>query len=164
MRQTEQMSFGKRALRAIAVVFFCCVGIGVCINNQTPSPRAAAAPAQQPAQQAVAPRQPEFTVSIRKLLSAYRKNELAADSKYKGHLFAIEGTVRSIDKDIMGKGSVSFSGFDDQTVTCNLANGAESDAALLAEGKEATLVGTGSNYYMRSTYFMDGCRVTEYEK
>lgn len=87
----------------------------------------------------------EVTVEVtaKQLVSAYEKNEVGADEKYKGKVARITGKIEKISKDPLGRlslqlrGSLLFGG----DVVCEFSR---SDAKALSDlepGEEATVIG-----------------------
>jgi hypothetical protein len=60
-----------------------------------------------------------FSIDI---LKEYQSNEIAADSKYKGKLIEIYGTVESVGKDIFGDPYVALKGVGFFCVQCFFGN------------------------------------------
>ncbi len=90
---------------------------------------------------------PEFveTVSAIRLMNAYKENEVAADSQYKGHLVEVHGTIDTIGKDILDTPYVSlkasYNQYDFGTVQCMFDKNSQSQLASLSKGTEITLHG-----------------------
>lgn len=84
----------------------------------------------------------EFTLSADQLASAYEANEVAADTKYKGHVVVVTGKVNDIGKDIVDTAYVTIggSGFLDG-VQCMFATGEQSRVAALSKGQFITVKG-----------------------
>ena len=85
---------------------------------------------------------PSFTLSANDLYGAYDKNEVAADSKYKGKVVVITGTIQDIGKDIMDQAYivVGGEGFLDG-VQCTFSEGEQGTVAGLSKGQRVTVKG-----------------------
>lgn len=85
---------------------------------------------------------PDMTISARQLHQAYEANEVAADTKYKGKILQISGTVEDIGKDITDTIYVTLSvGGEYTSVQCYFADSHTNDAANLSKGDRVTLKG-----------------------
>ncbi|AOK57257.1 OB-fold protein [Burkholderia stagnalis] len=91
------------------------------------------------------------------LFSAYDKNEVAADQKYKGKAVAVSGTVQSIDKDAFDNIVVRLkSGNEFMPVNAYLSKEHEALAASLEKGRKVTWVCEGAGRLIGSP-ILRGC-------
>ena len=83
-----------------------------------------------------------FTLTANELYSEYDHNEVAADSKYKGKVVAVDGIVQDIGKDIMDDAYIVIggSGFLDG-VQCMFTSGEQSKVANLSKGQKVSVKG-----------------------
>lgn len=83
-----------------------------------------------------------YTVSANQLYSEYNANEVAADSKYKGKIIIVSGTIQDIGKDIMDNAYIVIGGkgFLDG-VQCTFTKGEQSSVARLSKGQQVTVKG-----------------------
>jgi hypothetical protein len=100
------------------------------------------------------------------LIDAYRENEIAADRKYKGHLFFVKGTVIAVTRDRDGEalsalygapGRVDASGYAAQVV---LRFHDEYAASALRAGKDVVLRCTGAGMTPADHVSLKDCVVT----
>lgn len=79
---------------------------------------------------------PAVEVTARQLVADYDKNEIAADTKYKGHTLEVTGTVQSVGKDFLDVPYVSLAS-DNAIfgVQCYLN---QDDAATVEEASKLT--------------------------
>lgn len=109
-----------------------------------------AAVADEPVAPKPAPVKP-VTVSAYDLMAAYKANGVAADEKYKGKTLIIEGTVESIDKDIMDTPYVALRGSSDEysmeSVQCMFEEDA-SKLGSLKKGQKVRIQGQVDGYMM----------------
>lgn len=84
---------------------------------------------------------PAITVSADTLFRAYDANEVSADSKYKGNIVIVDGTIHNISKDIMGSPYVIIGGkgFLDG-VQCVFSR-TDTSAGALSKGQHVTIRG-----------------------
>jgi hypothetical protein len=90
------------------------------------------------------PAKPDAVVTADELLEQYKKNEIAADQKYKDKLVEVSGKVAEVKKaPILGYyvalGSPQEGEMFD--IMCYLDTSAEADAAKLNKGDSVTLLG-----------------------
>ena len=81
-------------------------------------------------------------VNARELYAEYEENEIQADSKYKGQLIRVLGTIENIGKDILDNPYIALK--TDNiigSVQCMLADGEEWRAAQLKKENSITLEG-----------------------
>ena len=85
---------------------------------------------------------PSYTLSADQLYRDYSANEVAADSKYKGRVVVVSGTVQSIGKDITDEAYivVGGGGFLDG-VQCMFTKGEQGAVARLSKGQRVTVKG-----------------------
>jgi hypothetical protein len=85
---------------------------------------------------------PSYTLSASQLYSDYNSNEVAADSKYKGKVVIVTGTIQDIGKDIMDDAYIVIGGggFLDG-VQCTFTKGEQSSVARLSKGQQVRLKG-----------------------
>lgn len=90
-------------------------------------------------------------ITATELYAAYKNNEVAADSTYKGKLLEISGTVDTIGKDILDTPYVSLkTGEVIGSVQCILADEAVAEAGTLTPGAKVTLRGRGNGYLLNA--------------
>lgn len=147
------MSTGKKVAIVGCSLFAALLVIGV-IQSATPAGRAAeAARKEQKAaelvQQAAQQEQDfaklkENAVSASSLKNAYERNEISADSQFKGKVIAVRGRVGSIGKNLIGMPYVSLD--DDQlgiaSVQCFFEKSDEPRLAKLQPGQVLYIKGT----------------------
>ena len=85
---------------------------------------------------------PSYTLSADQLYNEYNRNEVAADSKYKGKVVIVSGTIQDIGKDIMDDAYIVIggSGFLDG-VQCMFTKGMQSSVARLSKGQQVRVKG-----------------------
>jgi hypothetical protein len=85
---------------------------------------------------------PSYTLSANRLYDEYESNEVAADSKYKGEVVVVTGTIQDIGKDIMGDAYIVIggSGFLDG-VQCTFTKGEQPSVARLSKGQQVRVQG-----------------------
>jgi len=85
---------------------------------------------------------PSYTLSANQLYSEYNSNEVAADSKYKGKVVIVSGTIQDIGKDIMDDAYIVIGGggFLDG-VQCTFTKGEQSSVARLSKGQQVRVKG-----------------------
>lgn len=84
----------------------------------------------------------DFTMAANKLYREYDANEVAADSKYKGKIVIVSGTIQDIGKDVMDNAFIVIggeSGFDG--VQCTFAEEETASVARLSKGQQVTVKG-----------------------
>ncbi|VWB23283.1 hypothetical protein BAR24066_00934 [Burkholderia arboris] len=131
------------------------------IFGKKPAPSAASsagtdAPAA-PAQAAQA-QKPVETVSVTAsaLFTAYDKNEVSADQKYKGKALAVGGTVQSIDKDAFDNIVVKLKTSNQfMPVNAYLSKEHEALAASLEKGQKVSWVCEGAGRLIGSPILRD---------
>ena len=134
------------------LVVFCILAAG---SMDTPAPTGTdASPAQFPAQ----------NVSAERLFLDYQRNEVSADSMYKGRTLAVTGTVSSINKDftdsvyLMLETSNEFMG-----IHANLRGSEVSKASTLSKGSTVTVVCEGNGMIVGSPMLKD-CVIQPYQQ
>ena len=92
--------------------------------------------------QKVQSKAPSYTLSANQLYNEYNSNEVAADSKYKGKVFIVTGTIQDIGKDIMDDAYIVIGGggFLDG-VQCTFTKGEQSSVARLSKGQQVRVKG-----------------------
>jgi hypothetical protein len=92
--------------------------------------------------QKVSTQTPSYTLSAHQLYSDYNSNEVAADSKYKGEVVIVTGTIQDIGKDIMDNAYIVIGGggFLDG-VQCTFTSGQQSSVASLSKGQKVKVKG-----------------------
>jgi len=85
---------------------------------------------------------PSYTLSANQLYNEYNSNEVAADSKYKGKIVIVTGTIQDIGKDIMDDAYIVIGGggFLDG-VQCTFTKGEQSTVARLSKGQQVRVKG-----------------------
>jgi len=85
---------------------------------------------------------PSYTLSANQLYNEYNSNEVAADSKYKGKVVIVTGTIQDIGKDIMDDAYIVIGGggFLDG-VQCTFTKGEQSSVARLSKGQSVRVKG-----------------------
>ena len=92
-----------------------------------------------------------IVVTAAELYAAYKTNEVAADTTYKGKLLEISGTIDTIGKDILDDPYVSLkTGEVFGSVQCMLSDEAISQAGSLTPGTRITLQGRGNGYLLNA--------------
>ena len=86
-----------------------------------------------------------LVVSAEELFRAYEENELKADAAYKDKLFAVQGTVHSVGRDILGTPYVALraGGQAIFLVQCMFAAKDEARLAQITQGQTLTIAGKG---------------------
>jgi len=92
--------------------------------------------------QKVQSKAPSYTLSANQLYNEYNSNEVAADSKYKGKVVIVTGTIQDIGKDIMDDAYIVIGGggFLDG-VQCTFTKGEQSSVARLSKGQQVRVKG-----------------------
>ena len=128
--------------RTVIVLVFLCAAV-VFAKSQSPKTTQASAngaPSTQPSEQPI-------PVAIAELLSEYQDNEVRADSRYKGKLVAVGGTVREVRKDIGDRVYVLIGDghnhdlIEVPQVQAFVAAGQETKAASLSKGDPVAVRG-----------------------
>jgi osmotically-inducible protein OsmY len=137
----------ERKAHIVSLLFlavFCILAAG---SMDTPAPTGTdASPTQSPAQ----------NVSAERLFLDYQRNEVSADSMYKGRTLAVMGTVSSINKDftdsiyLVLETSNQFMG-----VHANLRGSEASKASTLSKGSAVTVVCEGNGMIVGSPMLKD---------
>lgn len=85
---------------------------------------------------------PSYTLSANQLYNEYNSNEVAADSKYKGKVVIVTGTIQDIGKDFMDDAYIVIGGdgFLDG-VQCTFTKGEQSSVARLSKGQSVRVKG-----------------------
>lgn len=145
----------ERKAHIVSLLFlavFCILAAG---SMDTPAPTGTdASPAQFPAQ----------NVSAERLFLDYQRNEVSADSMYKGRTLAVTGTVSSINKDftdsvyLMLETSNEFMG-----IHANLRGSEVSKASTLSKGSIVTVVCEGNGMIVGSPMLKD-CVIQPYQQ
>ncbi len=83
-----------------------------------------------------------FTLPANQLYSEYDANEVAADTKYKGKVVIVTGTIQDIGKDILDDAYIVIGGrgFLDG-VQCMFTKGEQSSVAQLSKGQQVRVKG-----------------------
>lgn len=88
---------------------------------------------------------PEFSLSASALYKEYKKNEVAADNKYKDKIIKISGTVDSIGKDVMKNTYIMLVGEGVieglNGIQCFFPDKASGDIAKINKGDNVTIQG-----------------------
>jgi len=86
--------------------------------------------------------QSQYTLSANQLYSEYNNNEVAADSKYKGKVIIVTGTIQDIGKDILDDAYIVIGGggFLDG-VQCTFTKGEQSSVARLSKRQQVRVKG-----------------------
>ena len=124
-------------------------GISKQMENPKPStttqPSAPAAPASAPTSSPVtAPSPTPITVTAAELFRDYEANEVAADEKYKGKMIGVQGTVKSIGKDIVGSMYITLSTeerYGIMSVQCMFDDEFKNQLAQLKKGQNVMVSG-----------------------
>jgi hypothetical protein len=99
-------------------------------------------------------------VTAVQLAADYKANQVAADSKYKGKVIEITGTINSIGKDILDTPYVALNSGDMfTTVQCMFDKSNQAELATLSKDTRITLRGTGKTYLMN--VLVDNCSVVK---
>lgn len=123
---------GMSALAIVGIVGLCVVGgcvglIVIAANSKTPEDEAMEGKATE--------------VTPEELVSAYAKNEVAADEKYKGKKLRVSGEVADIDSNVSDDPVVRIRGDSFITVSCEGIP--KKEASKLEKGDEVTVVCLG---------------------
>lgn len=85
---------------------------------------------------------PSYTLSANQLYAEYENNEVAADSKYKGQVVVVSGTIQDIGKDIMDNAYIIVGGMGFlDGVQCTFTEGENASIARLYKGQQVTVKG-----------------------
>jgi len=118
-------------------------------NNSTQS-------AQNGAQQQA----PTIQVTAAELSADYKANQVAADTKYKGKIIQVTGTISNIGKDILDTPYVSLNTGDIITgVQCMFDKSDQSQLATLAKDTRITLQGKVKGELMN--VLLDNCSIVK---
>ena len=126
------------------------IGIGISFilfivgmaSSSTPTSTPTSIPAPTPAPTTI-------QVTAQELYSAYKANEVAADTKYKGKILKVTGVVLEIGKDIFGTPYVTLSSgekYEVWGVQCTFSLKDEPQLAQLTKGQTITVQGKGKGY------------------
>ncbi|HSG30894.1 MAG TPA: hypothetical protein VLB82_05045 [Thermodesulfobacteriota bacterium] len=89
---------------------------------------------------------PAYTLTANQLYNEYKNNEVAADSKYKGKIVVVSGTVQDIGKDIMNEAYIVIGGTGLlDGVQCMFTKGQQSSVAKLSKGQQVKVKGEVSS-------------------
>lgn len=77
-------------------------------------------------------------VTAKELVAAYKENEVAADSKYKGEEVEITGAISSIASDLMDEPLISLSAGPAEFLSANLSGISKGTAMKLKKGQTIT--------------------------
>jgi hypothetical protein len=107
---------------------------------------------EQPSKEIPASNAPRpLNVSAMKLYVDYQRNEVAADTLYKGRLLAVQGIVASINKDFLDKIYIVLAAPNEfDTVQASLDEGNDSRAAALQPGEPVTVLCIGGGMIVTS--------------
>jgi hypothetical protein len=143
----------KALMKALLICMF--IVVAFCIFFAVQSSDSAHKPAtiinawEQPSKEAPVPN--ALKVSAMKLYVDYQRNEVAADSVYKGRLLAVQGIVTSINKDFLDKIYIQLAAPNEfESVQAHLDEGNESNAAALQRGESVSLLCTGGGMIIGS--------------
>jgi hypothetical protein len=104
----------------------------------------------------VASAKTEYTISAKKLYSAYDANEVGADMKYKGKFIEVNGYIADIGKDLMDDIYVTLeTGEYFGSVQCFFSDDYATKAAQLSKGQKITIKGMCDGLMMN--VLMRGC-------
>ena len=85
---------------------------------------------------------PSYTLTADQLYSDYESNETAADSKYKGRIVVISGTIQDMGIDLMNNAYIVIGGEGSlDGAQCSFAKDQKSAVALLSRGQNVTVKG-----------------------
>jgi len=102
------------------------------------------------------PEEPPINVSAERLFEAYQRNEIAADSVYKGKTLEVTGTVTSINKDIADSPYLMLATSNEfMGVHADLQGNQMSAAATLTPGSVVTVVCQGEGMILGSPMLKD---------
>ena len=158
--QPSPVSFGRRLLRVAGWIFLALIGLSVfngvreAIRSATPK-----AGTSGTTQSDSSDPNADVDVSAMELFAAYHANEVSADQQYKGRVLAVDGAVRSIQKDIFGHPFIILltrDAFDGVHATFNQDPGGQ--VASLRAGNQVTVVCKGSGMILGSPV-LDGCYI-----
>ncbi|AOK03317.1 tRNA_anti-like [Burkholderia pseudomallei] len=98
----------------------------------------------------------KVSVTAGALFTAYEKNEVAADQKYKGKALSVSGTIQSIDKDAFDNIVVKLRSSNEfMPVNAYLSKEHEALAASLEKGKKVTWTCEGDGRLIGSPMLRD---------
>jgi uncharacterized protein (DUF1330 family) len=119
---------GRHILSSLAVAFFLFLAIG--------------SESEKSVQKDVTTQSPSIRISAKQLYADYEANGVAADQKYKGRILEVNGTIDTIDKDIMDTIFVTLKG-DEYIgyVQCMFSKEYAGRAASLRKGQTVTIKG-----------------------
>lgn len=105
---------------------------------------------------------PDITISANDLHAAYDDNEVAADTKYKGKIIQVSGTVEDIGKDITDTIYVTLAAGDEysmSSIQCFFADSHTEAAANLSKGDRVTIKGMGDG--LMGNVLIRGCSLVK---
>ncbi|KAB2917304.1 MAG: hypothetical protein F9K23_06000 [Bacteroidetes bacterium] len=137
---SQVLKMSSQGKIALSILFFITgfIGMGVLAENHPSDSNITSKLATDVKQEQ--PKEAVITLMAESLTVSYDENEVAADNNYKGKLFAVEGIVESIGKDIFDDPYVIIKGHNyGYNVQCYFANnnGLES----LAKGQQVKIYG-----------------------
>ena len=98
---------------------------------------------EEPVQSDSVDQEPPISISPADLLREYEKNEVAADSRYKGRTLIVRGKIARIGRDIGDTAYVSFKNDHPsfRSVQCFFGRSAEAQLGELSPGDEVLISG-----------------------
>ncbi len=118
----------KKALAAVAILFFMAAGYGFYLYNKKPADTRKESAA--------------FTIPAHDMVTEYNKDETAADKKYLDKVVAVTGTVTEVKVDPSGQATVFLDGNDPMTnITCSFYNDEAPTVKDLDKGATVTIKG-----------------------
>jgi hypothetical protein len=133
--------------RSLIIVGLVVIAIVVIIDITSSNPSNTASNATQPASSGSSSvgETTAIQVSAAQLYSVYKRNEVLADSQYKGKQLIVEGVVREIRKDMFDEAVIELMTANEfESVSANLDKGEEAKAAELSKGMAVTLLCEGA--------------------
>ena len=85
----------------------------------------------------------QYFVTASELYTAYYQNEVDADSRFRGRVIQVTGTVDRIDEDVLGDTYITLKNPEDKwtSIQCYFPEGRRSELARLESGQIAHVKG-----------------------
>lgn len=118
------------------------------------------APAENKSTQQAAAAAPELKTTAREIAVAYNENTVAADNKFKGKRFEVNGTIADIRTDFMDNAVINLKGGVNEFMEpqFKLAEAEKPKAATLKKGLKVTMSCEGAGDIAK-TPMMDDCTI-----
>jgi len=147
----------KKTFKIILFIFLGLIAIGVvarALGGESPNKDSATAAPNSDSTEAK--NKKDHTYTAVQLVSEYTQNEVRADENFKGKLFWVTGTVKSIGKDILNKPYITLSSDDIiRSVQCYITD--TKALAALNQGVQVTIKGTCKGLMMN--VLMQDCEI-----